>query len=542
MFRENNSHKQAVLFDSSNWMNPKIREKLEKSWAPIFYEHVFCQIDEKPFAVLYGTTGNPNFPVNILLSLEYIKHWKGLNDQDLLDAFYFDYQVNYAVGIRVLGEMNLAPRTLYYFRERIYTYCLNNPSGEELLFSQFNDLLQNFIKLSGISMEEQRTDTTLFKSNIKKAGRISLAYDVLLKAVKGIPEEALTDSLKKVLEPDFKTYILYKSRTEDGESRLTQLLENLGEANEILKASPDTMNSDEARIAQRFLREQAIIDKETGNLVPKDDKDIKSDSLQSAHDEDATFRRKNNVSQSGYVLQLSETCGTENPYQLITDFAVDTNNTSDVEILKKRLEVISGNTGCTDMYVDGGYHSEDVHETAKENGIEIHLTDMTGRKPTKKIPATDFEIDEKTNVIERCPKGHTPINAGVNKSQTSAHFPHEVCANCPLKEQCYSKKQTKSCVVRIPLKTVKASRERLAIQENKRENTSKRAGIEGSNSALKRNGLDKLDVRGGNKVKVVAAYKVIAQNISRFVKFMRGGYKAKAPNIPSYGINAPIFS
>lgn len=56
------------------------------------------------------------------------------------------------------------------------------------------------------------------------------------------------------------------------------------------------MNSDEARIAQRFLREQAIIDKETGNLVPKDDKDIKSDSLQSAHDEDATFRRKNNVS------------------------------------------------------------------------------------------------------------------------------------------------------------------------------------------------------------------------------------------------------
>jgi hypothetical protein len=42
-------------------MNPKIREKLQKSWAPIFYEHVFCKIDEEPFAVLYGTTGKPNF-------------------------------------------------------------------------------------------------------------------------------------------------------------------------------------------------------------------------------------------------------------------------------------------------------------------------------------------------------------------------------------------------------------------------------------------------------------------------------------------------
>ena len=294
MFRENNNHGQETLFDSSNWMNPKIRKKLEKSWAPIFYEHVFCQIDEQPFAVLYGTTGNPNFPVNILLSLEFIKHWKGLNDQDLLDSFYFDYQVNYAVGIRALGERNLAPRTLYYFRERIYTYCLDNPDGEELLFGQFNDLVQNFAKLSGISLEEQRTDTTLFMSNIKKAGRISLAYDILFKAVKGIPQERLTDSLKKVLEPDFKTYILYKTKAEDGENRLTQLLQTLGEANEILKAYPDTANSEEARIAERFLSEQAIIDKETGKLAPKDSKEIKSDSLQSAHDEDATFRMKEN--------------------------------------------------------------------------------------------------------------------------------------------------------------------------------------------------------------------------------------------------------
>jgi len=51
--------------------------------------------------------------------------------------FTFDYLVNYAVGIRTLGEMNLAERTVYYFRERVYQYCLENPGKDDLLFGQF---------------------------------------------------------------------------------------------------------------------------------------------------------------------------------------------------------------------------------------------------------------------------------------------------------------------------------------------------------------------------------------------------------------------
>ena len=189
MFRANNNHHQQTLLDTTQWMNPKIRENLEKSWAPIFYKYVFCKIDEEPFAVLYGTTGKPNFPINILLSLEYIKHMNECSDLKLLDDFYFDYLVNYAVGIRTLGEINLAERTLYYFRERVYQYCLDNPGKDDLLFGQFTKLLLDFAKEAGISLAEQRADTTLFMSNIKKAGRMSLAYDVLVKAVKAIPAQ-----------------------------------------------------------------------------------------------------------------------------------------------------------------------------------------------------------------------------------------------------------------------------------------------------------------------------------------------------------------
>lgn len=106
MFRENIDHLQGCLFESTNWMNPGIKAKLDKSWAPIFYKYVFCKIDEKHFAVLYSDTGRPNFPVNIALSLEYIKHLKNYFDDELIDNFNFNYLVNYAVGIRVLGELN----------------------------------------------------------------------------------------------------------------------------------------------------------------------------------------------------------------------------------------------------------------------------------------------------------------------------------------------------------------------------------------------------------------------------------------------------
>ena len=542
MFRANHNHNQQTLLDSTQWMNPKIREKLQKSWAPIFYEHVFCKIDEEPFSVLYGTTGKPNFPVNILLSLEYIKHMNECNDLKLLDDFYFDYLVNYAVGIRTLGEMNLAERTLYYFRERVYQYCLENPGKEDLLFGQFIKLLQNFAKESGISLEEQRTDTTLFMSNIKKAGRMSLAYDVLVKAVKAIPKEKLTDSLSDVLEPDFKTDVLYRTKAREGDSKLALLLNLCKEALAILEAQPDMLESEEVRIVKRFLDEQSTTEAENGKLIPKSKKEIPSGSLQSAYDEDATFRRKGDMSQSGYVLEISETCGKENTFQLITDYAVESNNTSDVEILQGRLKEIRENTGCTDMYVDGGFHSEDVHQTAKENGIEIHLTNMSGTEPTKKLPVTEFDIDETTNIINRCPRGYIPTHAGVSGGQTSAHFPHEACSNCELRGQCYSKKQGKDCVVRITLKAVNASREREIMKANRIENTSKRAGIEGSNSALKRAGLDKLDVRGKAKSTVVCGLKVTVQNIKRFIKYMQGGYKPKTSSIPLSGIPAPILS
>lgn len=154
MFKENNEHLQTSLLESTYWMNPGIKKKLEKSWASVFYTHVFCNIDEKPFAVLYSDTGRPAFPVNVSLSLEFIKHMKNYSDDELIDAFYFNYLVNYAVGIRTLGELNLAEKTLYNFRSRVYQYLIKHPDQEDLIFGQFMSLTRKFASEAGISMTE----------------------------------------------------------------------------------------------------------------------------------------------------------------------------------------------------------------------------------------------------------------------------------------------------------------------------------------------------------------------------------------------------
>lgn len=146
-------------------------------------------------------------------------------------------------------------------------------------------------------------------SNIKKAGRMSPAYEVLLKAVEAIPIQELTDSLSKVLADDFKTDVLYRTKVNEKDSKLTLIFNLCKEALEILRTQPGMMEAYEVRIVKRFLSEQSTETTDDEKVIPKPGKEILSDSFQSAYDEDATFRRKGNVSQSGYVLEISETCG-----------------------------------------------------------------------------------------------------------------------------------------------------------------------------------------------------------------------------------------
>jgi hypothetical protein len=353
----------------------------------------------------------------------------------------------------------------------------------------------------------------------------------------------LNDDLKQVLKDDFKTDLLYKTRNQELDSRFQKVLDLMQEVEKLAEKNPKLASIQEILLLKRFLSEQADYDKEQDKWLPKVCKDVSSGSLQSAYDADATYRDKAGKNHSGYVLNISETCAKENPVQFITDYTLQPNNASDVNIAKERLPKIKENTDVTDIYVDGGYYGEEVLEKAQELEINLHYTDMTGRKaPKDKLPTTCFTFDDEMKVLS-CPEGKTPLRSDYDskKKVSSSHFSHDDCKGCPVFDICPVKTQKKTRVLRVSSKTIFAdqTREQILNKNIKRENTSRRAAIEGTNSALKRGeDADKLDVRGKVKCRLASGCKVIARNVKQFTRFAQSKFK-KPKQDPIPGVMCP---
>lgn len=535
MFRENNSHLQQSFITSEQCMNTAVLARLMKSWSIVFYHEVFCKIKESIFSVLYcSDNGRPNFPVNILLSLEYIKGLFDYSDIELIDQFYFNYQISYAVGIKNVGEINLSPSTLYEFRRKIYNYAIENPEKGDLIFEQFIDLTKGFVKESNISVNEQRIDSTMISANIKNAGRLALAYDVIEQALKELPEECMTEAMKELLEDGYKSKLLYKTKGNQVVGRLDEILNICEAVVRIIETNSELVDLPAMRILIRFIEEQTHLDIATGNRKTKESKEIKASSLQSAYDEDATYRKKANKSGKGYVVNIAETCNENNGVQFITDYEVKPNIVSDTEIAEERLPEIKSNFELTDMYADGGFCSTTVNSVAESKGITMHYTDMTGKKEDgNRISVNEFELNE-DKTVKQCPAGIGPMDTSYNpeKDKISAHFSKEVCSICEFRDKCCVTEQGKANKFSTTGTAVELQNTRNEIKEDRKENTSKRAAIEGTNSELKRShGLDDVKVRGIIKVSITTGLKMTACNFKRFAKNVLGKIEKK-PDIP----------
>ena len=136
MYKANKRHHQPLLISNVNDLPEKHQQRLERSWAGVFYRETFCRLREDAFAVLYDDQpSRPNIPVNVLVGLETLKAGFGWSDEELYDHYVFDLQVRYALGYRDLKEGEFDMRTLYNFRQRLSRY--NQAQGVNLLVQAF---------------------------------------------------------------------------------------------------------------------------------------------------------------------------------------------------------------------------------------------------------------------------------------------------------------------------------------------------------------------------------------------------------------------
>ena len=161
MFKKTNP--QRELFSVETKIPQGLRTRLKGSWAEVFRSEVLSILMdcEEDFSILYGITGRPNFSVGRLLGVCLLQELNRLTDQEALDAFGFDIRWQYALD--VTGEETyLSRRSLVEFRSRL----VKADPEMKLMRGVFNRISHAAIDKLGVSVAEQRVDSTHIQSNI----------------------------------------------------------------------------------------------------------------------------------------------------------------------------------------------------------------------------------------------------------------------------------------------------------------------------------------------------------------------------------------
>ena len=230
----------------------------------------------------------------------------------------------------------------------------------------------------------------------------------------------------------------------------------------------------------------------------------------------------------------AETCHEENATQLITHVEVTPSSGSDIDVSVPVVDGLAERKVRPDeLFADTAYGSSRNAFEASRRGTEL-VSPVAGSAPGNShegegdgpppLTAADFQIDVTGEQATVCPAGHPSIEEYELKDapeRVEVHFAGTTCEPCPLRSRCPVKldRRAGAYVLKADLVKVNIERRRRAeATEEWRKRYDIRAGIEGTNSELKRaHGLGRLRVRGGRRVRLAVYLKALACNFKRMV-------------------------
>lgn len=525
MFRDNRGHNQPPLMSDFGVLPEELRQRLEGSWAGVFYREFFCRIDERPFAVLYSSEpSRPNVPVNVLVGLEALKAGFGWSDAEMYDAFLFDLQVRYALGYRNLANGYFDLRTVYNFRWRLLQHMAG--PGEDLLNEAFEGITDEQIASFQLKTGKLRMDSTQIASNLRQMSRLQLLVEVLQRVYRMLTEadrERYAERFAPYLKGSSGQYIYRIKGEESGPhlERIGKLMQGC-----LTDLALTYRDHPTYRILERVFGEQfTVVEAE---VRAKAGKEISPSSLQSPDDPNASYRTKGNRHYKGYVTNLSETCDPENPLQLIASVQTAPNTTEDATMLAQALPELKGRTGVDTMYSDAGYCSPEVDEVLREQGVEQVPTAVKGvEKDPEALHLDDFQFRENSHgevIGITCPNGQTvPVETGQKPGRCIAHFGAAQCAACPFQERCptHVKKRDGRRVLKFTEKQADVAQRRQRCAAHRKGGKNLRVAIEAAMGAIKRPfSGDQLPVRGLFRVSMMMIGSAAMVNVRRIQRYL----------------------
>ncbi len=429
MFLENKTHMQQDLFGIENQLSESKRKKLRSSSDAFFYELVYCNIKENDFAALYSESGSrPNAPVNALVSAIILYMKKGWTTEDLFERIDFDLRTRTALGLHNLEDTPFCPATFFNFQNRLLNHFVT--TGENLIEKIFDSLTEAQLKKLKIKTDIQRMDSFQAMSNIRSYSRTQLLVEVLIRIYR-VLSELDQQNLKDTFTPYVKNtssafvYGLNKSDIPHELQKIADIYHNLYD---LLKSSYH--DTEIFKIFERVYNEHFCI--VADKITVRDSKELTSSSLQSPDDIDATFRTKRGDNYRGQVVNITETANPENALNLITDVAIEPNNTDDSTILNSRIDEIK--TKCNDLnelHTDGAYGSSDNDKKMDIHTVNHIQTAVRGRiaEVPMKIARTDAEHYQVS-----CPQ--QTVQSQETQTRLKACFDLNICSTCQYAESC----------------------------------------------------------------------------------------------------------
>lgn len=432
MFRPHETHRQQDLFGVESRVPAHVRERLRESLEYAFYQEIFCRIPESLFAELYDDSPatRPNAPVNQLVAALILQHMRDWTVDEMMDEIVFDLRVRAALGLWTLEEAVFCRATLFNFLKRVREHM--GRTGRDLFACVFDLLTEEQLERFGLKGEIQRCDSTQIGSNIRVFTRIELLVEVVLRMWRALGEASQARHAER-FEPYVKAktsgQFLYRLRKSEFDETLQRLGEFYAWMADALEA--DYGDTEIYRIVCRLFAEQFTRVEE--KIAVRAKEEIRSDSLQSPDDLDATHRKKDGESFQGFVLHAAETADPENPLQLVTDVVVEPNNRDDSRILHERLPAMKEKTPhLAELHTDATYGSEDNDGLEAELGIAHVQTAIRGHVSPAPI---HIERDESGSFRICCFAGHV-VQGEPTSTRFKAAFPASVCAGCPFAAQC----------------------------------------------------------------------------------------------------------
>ena len=513
-FRTNDSQ-QLSLNSSLLGLTKRETKIIHKTWAECFNKDIFPNINEENFSVLYSENAatRPSNPINVVFGLLLIKEMFSLSDQEAFESILYDTRFQLALHTDSLEEQPISKNTLSNFRCLLYNHF--EKTGVDLVHREVTSLGSCFVKLSKMVDHTLRMDSTMISSSCRRLTRLEIIFNCierLIKKIHKIVPDILDDRFKLYLEKGHRNDTIYRCNEQSIDEKMTMLVYDAVKLKELCKTYEMITDTEDYQLFIRMFNDQTkIID---DKVTIKDNNEILSTSLQNPTDPDATYRNKSGKNHTGYTGNIVETI--DEGKAIITDYDLQPNIHSDQAYAKEVLVSMEGQEDDINLIVDGGYYSFDNKQLAETIHVELIPTALVGRSIGKKN-YLGFDIDEYEKVVNKCPAGNRPISSLFENGEYKARFNNTHCTGCPFANDCPVKRQKKANLLQVSEKTL-STQKQAAKMKNKDyvKIVNKRAGIEGTNSALKRSyGLNYMPIRGLVRSKIWFGLKLGALNCKR---------------------------